>query len=225
MVEGFGIWTFFPDFSCSAGSIDPLIPLQYCPALEHLVLRPGSHFTPLHPTVKWIDVWRTKHFNDKQKYIALRQTLTRAAFPALKNIRQLDSELLPTIDWPLLFPPDQHVDGSGIEYQYPGIHILVTAERITKQDMAYFASSECEDEPDQSTESDDSRDDDYLPPSNVGEDDTSDHSSWSSDNDKDRVTDDDSEEGDWANVDTSDRSSWISDNDTDGVTDDDSEGD
>ena len=134
-------------------------------------------------------------------------------FLPFENIRQLDSELLPCIDWPLLFPPDQHVDGSGIEYQYPGIHILVTAERITKQDLAYFASSECEDEPDQSTKSDSSRDDDYVSPSDVGEDDTSDRSSWSSDNDKDTVTDDDSEEGDWAYIGTSDRSSWSSDND------------
>ena len=61
---------------CYTRPIDLPIPLQYCPALEHLVLRPGSHLQPPHPTVKWVDIRRTKHFDDKQKYIALRQTFT-----------------------------------------------------------------------------------------------------------------------------------------------------
>ena len=87
-----------------------------------------------------------------------------------------------------LFPTDRHVDGSGIDYKYPGIHTLVTAERLTKQDMAFFASSVCEDEPGHSTKSDSSRDDGSVQPSDVDEDDTNARLSWSSDNDTDGVT-------------------------------------
>lgn len=186
-------------------------PLQYCPNLEHLILCPGLRFPLSHRGVKWIDIWSPRRFSERQNYIWLRRTLTRAAFPALQNVRRLDCGLLSSTDWPRLFPPEHNVEGSGMEYRYPGVHIRVTAKQISKQDMIYFTGDDSFDfYGDQSSWSDQlgngtgsDSDEDYMTmaPSNLDKDDTSDYSSWSSDSDIDGA-DEVSEEGDWADRET-----------------------
>lgn len=193
------------------------IPLEYCPELEHLVLSCDTSVAPLrHLKLKWIDLWGPKHPDGHR---GLRRShFGRAAFPAFQSLRRLDSGLLTAVDWPLVFPPGQHVDGAVSEYQYPGMHIKVTATRIVRQDMVHAweddpseSSGDGDTEPDNDSDNDsdnwdrdESRDGSYGTPSDYDEDNRSDCSSWSSDDDTD-ATDEvshNSEEGDWADIET-----------------------
>jgi hypothetical protein len=106
--------------------------LNSCPLLQHLVLDPYMQWTtPItHPAVMWVDCWRSNDDRDLRVFMSF----IPAAFPALRRIRLLDSELPVAIDWPLLLPPDPNMN--RIAFEYPGLHIQADADGIYLADAA-----------------------------------------------------------------------------------------
>ena len=126
-----------------AATVEMQVLLDLCPNVEHVVLCSQMRMPISHPKVQWIDVWDPNSAQYAQ-HIDLCASLTPKAFPALRGIRCLDLALANITDIPIVLPPHLAITGGAFEYQFPGVDVQHTAERIVKRDMMYRY---CEEDP------------------------------------------------------------------------------
>uniref|UniRef100_D8Q9C9 F-box domain-containing protein n=1 Tax=Schizophyllum commune (strain H4-8 / FGSC 9210) TaxID=578458 RepID=D8Q9C9_SCHCM len=160
---------------------DDIQAVQFFPRLEHLVLSPNMFGTLAHPALQWIDLWEPqldKNYAGDTNLLGLPNLSETPLFqevntehcPFLRGMRSLDHGLFHMWDLPRLLKPCAAPPlGEYTAWEYPGVCVKQSANRVWRGDLERVhvdrrideeSESEGERDEDEDDEDEDSEDED-----------------------------------------------------------------
>ncbi|KAL1710586.1 hypothetical protein EV121DRAFT_251361, partial [Schizophyllum commune] len=126
---------------------DDIRAVQSFPRLEHLVLSPNMSGTLAHPTLKWIDLWEPqldKNYTGDTNLLGLPNLSETPLFqkvntehcPSLCAMRSLNHGLFHMWDLPRLLKPCAAPPlGENTAWEYPGVCVKQSVNRVRRGDL------------------------------------------------------------------------------------------